>query len=445
MKDEIQKPSTDLVTIQEDQIVAAFKSESGLGQILDRIETEVKSHEVDTDTKKGRAEAKSLAYKVSQSKTLLDQSGMALTERQRAEIEQVNKHRKELRERLDALRDQVRKPVIEWEKKDEERKAKIKERMTGFSLDKVSFEMAADDIRSIWDEALAIDTEDGFDEFQPMAKEAKALFVTKCEADHKGASVREAQEAKIAALEAENAARAEEARKREEADAEAARKAAEAEAEAKRLAAEAAEEQARKDQEEQDRIQQEAFEKERAEQQARDEADRALKEAEAAEAARSQHADSLVKYVEELAKGMIAGTPQPYGILRYELDHKLPGEQGKTGDHWHRVQSAIEAAQSDLDDIQQAEQKAADERRKQEIAQKEEQHAKELAEAEQRARDRAAQAAREEEEARAKRAADQEYRARLIKTITSAMSAFPVEELAEAIMDGKIPHVRIEV
>lgn len=65
--------------------VAVFTNEKLFGEFVAKVRAEVDAFEPDLTTDKGRKAIASLAYKVSQSKTALDEAGKALTEEKRAE------------------------------------------------------------------------------------------------------------------------------------------------------------------------------------------------------------------------------------------------------------------------------------------------------------------------------------------------------------------------
>ena len=125
--------TTDLALITEGgaDIVAMFKDGGAqIDPILARIEAEVRSHAPDLTTDKGRKAIASLAYKVSQSKTALDNAGKKLTEDQKLAIAAVDAARKKIRDRLDLLRDEARKPLTDWEAAEDARAERIKETMS---------------------------------------------------------------------------------------------------------------------------------------------------------------------------------------------------------------------------------------------------------------------------------------------------------------------------
>lgn len=90
-------------------------------QFYDRVRAETTGIVVDLSTKKGRDEVRSLAAKVTRSKTMIDKAGLALTKGWRDQTTQVNAARKEIEAKLDALADEVRRPLTEWEEAEKAR------------------------------------------------------------------------------------------------------------------------------------------------------------------------------------------------------------------------------------------------------------------------------------------------------------------------------------
>ena len=110
MNDMTNTPGTGLMLPAGTDLAALFKDGTGIDPLIARIEAEVRAHVPDTSTNKGREAIKSLAYKVSRSKTMLDDAGKALNEDARRQINLVDASRKNIRDRLDALRDEARGP-----------------------------------------------------------------------------------------------------------------------------------------------------------------------------------------------------------------------------------------------------------------------------------------------------------------------------------------------
>jgi len=87
--------------------------------ILEEITRKAKDFVPDTSTAKGRAEIKSMAYKVTQSKTYLDDLGKQLVADWKEKAKAVDVSRKKIRDTLDDLKNEVRKPLTDWEAEQE--------------------------------------------------------------------------------------------------------------------------------------------------------------------------------------------------------------------------------------------------------------------------------------------------------------------------------------
>lgn len=409
-------------------LVALFKTENGLDPLIERIAAEVRAHVPDLTTAKGRDAIKSLAYKVARSKTTLDEAGKQLTDEQRKAIATVDAARRKMRDALDALRDEARKPLDDWEAAEATRIQNIKnriERLTNAAPSEESTEAFAELISRV----EAVNPEDGtWGEFLMDAVRAKDTTLRR---------LRDAAE--LHRLRAEAAARAE----------------------ADRIAKE------RADAEEAERLEREA-EAERQRQAEEAEAARQREQAEAAERNRKYRADRLVEYCDELGLGRIGGIVQSFGILIYDLEKKVIEDKDACGDHWPRVDAArlkalaeVKSAQADAAaaEAERAQRErdeaaaAAAEKARTEAAEREADLQRQLdaqkAETERAAqaeRDRLAEQDRLAREAEEKRAADVAHRTRIRDEIALAINALTdmpfSEDLADAILDGKIPHVK---
>lgn len=256
---------TDLVVIEKSSAMAVFTNNEQLDPIIEKIEKEARSLVPDVSTKKGRDAIASMAHKVARSKTYIDNAGKDLVAELKALPKQIDESRRIVRERLDALKDEVRRPLTEWEAEQERIKAEESAKIKA-EEDRKKFES---------DHEIALLMNDAFD---------RELAEKKAEAERQRIAHEEElkrQAAEQAKREAEEKAAAElaAAKKREE-DAIAARAQAEllakqereraeyaaaaAAARAEREKQEAIEAEKRKAQEEADRIKREAEEKEAA-------------------------------------------------------------------------------------------------------------------------------------------------------------------------------------
>jgi hypothetical protein len=88
---------------------------------IQHVRNEISLFTGDLSTAGGRKAIASFAHKVTRTKTAIDNAGKALNEQARKQIAAVDAVRREMRETLDALRDEVRAPLTEWEVAEKER------------------------------------------------------------------------------------------------------------------------------------------------------------------------------------------------------------------------------------------------------------------------------------------------------------------------------------
>jgi colicin import membrane protein len=237
--------STELALPTGSALELVFKDADVLHGMIDTLTKAVRDEAagLSVETKKGRDALVSLAYRVSQSKTALDKEGKALTEKQRAEIAAVNAGRKVADDRLTALRDEVRKPVTEWEANEVRRVANHIDSLTIFNLDHVTSmdapHMIADRLALV--EEAEIDEK--WEEYEGVAAGMRLKAIAKFTDDLRTANKRVADAVELEAARQElEDLRAEKAARQERDEKEAADKlAAAAEAAAQRLRNEAIE------------------------------------------------------------------------------------------------------------------------------------------------------------------------------------------------------------
>lgn len=126
--------STELmVELPKQNTLQVFVTDGGIDTYIEKVREEVKTLVPDIATKKGRSDIASMAAKVSKIKTRWDELGKNLCDQERAKIDAtlsaVLESRKHLRASLDDLRDEVRKPLTDWENAEAERKARIESRI----------------------------------------------------------------------------------------------------------------------------------------------------------------------------------------------------------------------------------------------------------------------------------------------------------------------------
>ncbi|WP_028456552.1 hypothetical protein [Chitinilyticum litopenaei] len=210
-----EKEQTALVVIESLAIRDVLKDAEKTAQLIDEVRRLATSYVADVTTADGRKTLRSLAVKVARTKTYLDDMGKEYVAELKDLPRLIDGNRKAIRESLDLLKEEVRKPLTEWEAEQERIAAEKKAAEEAAAL--------AERIELDWELADLMNRE--FDR-------------QRAEAEERAEQERKEREARIAAEAAERAKReAEEKAAREKAEAE--QRAAEA-----RLAQERAEREA---------------------------------------------------------------------------------------------------------------------------------------------------------------------------------------------------------
>ncbi len=255
----------DLVVIEKKNAMAVFTNNDQLDPLIEAIEKEARSLVPDVTTKKGRDAIASMAHKVARSKTYIDNAGKDLVAELKALPKQIDESRRVVRERLDALKDEVRRPLTEWEA--EQERIKAEEAMNALHVEALAMNEEFDRqlaARIESDHEMALLMNDAFDREQAdKAAEAERQRIAHEEEIKRLAAAAAASEVEQRAQrEREEAAHREAVLKAQAEQAERDRIAAEQKAEADKQAAIEAER--RKAQEEADRIRREAEQREQA-------------------------------------------------------------------------------------------------------------------------------------------------------------------------------------
>jgi hypothetical protein len=400
--------ATALIVSQTPVVVLTDKEKRA--EFYAHIQAEVDSFEPDISTLKGRDAIKSLAYKITRTKTAIDAAGKELNDEARQRINAVDAERRAVREHLDGLAKKVRQPLTEWEEAEKAREAEVDRIITMLRSSRfVEQSETSDSIRERGTiiHNIAIDP----DVFQDRADEAERE--KKDTVAHLLAAMEQAIKAEKAAEELERLRKAEAERqaaeqaKREAEEAEARRIEEEKRAEEARAAAEKAE---------QERIAAAAEQARRGAEQA---AENERKDAER----KREYARQIIDHIKQVGLGMIGGQPQPYGVLLRELEIKI-----EINDDLGDLQDEVRA----IRDATHAQLTASMER----AAAKREQEARE-------------EEQRKADEQRRQREADQAHRT-AVKTkakeaiITCGADEETARKIVVAILAGEIPAVRME-
>lgn len=152
------------IVIEPVNALAVFTQPDHIEQILQQVEEEVSAFVFDASTKKGRDAMASLGLKVAKTKTYLDGLGKDLVTEYKEVPKKIDASRKVVRDRLDALKEKVLQPKLEWEAEQDRLKAEEEARL------------AAEAYSAMRDEADRMNAE--FD------TAAAAALAARIEADH---------------------------------------------------------------------------------------------------------------------------------------------------------------------------------------------------------------------------------------------------------------------
>ena len=105
----------DLIKIEPRDALEIFTTGDGLNEILRKIELQANSFVANVKTAQGRKEIASFAYDIARTKTALDDMGKNLVADWKAKAKLVDISRKKARDFLDELKNNVRRPLTEFE------------------------------------------------------------------------------------------------------------------------------------------------------------------------------------------------------------------------------------------------------------------------------------------------------------------------------------------
>lgn len=206
-------------------------------EILEQISQAARALIVDISTAKGRRECASLAARVARSKTYLDGLGKDYVAEIKARAGLIDAERRQIRDTLDALRDEVRAPLTAWEQAEADRQQRhVKFIRMIQAWGQADETLPAAIIRARITDLTNAVIDASLEEYQAEAQTAKDASLYRLNTLLAAAEAREAEEARLAAEREAQAQAEREEREHRIAEAAAIRAKAEAEAEAKRLA-----------------------------------------------------------------------------------------------------------------------------------------------------------------------------------------------------------------
>lgn len=404
--------ATDIAVVIEANPTLVLVDEKKFEDFYEHVRAEAKAMPVDLTTDKGRKAIASMAHKIARTKTAIDDAGKKLNEEARAKINAVDEARRKIRDRFDALKEEVRRPLTAWEEAEEarvQRVAEIRQTLSCMVKDLIAEQLSSDEIakhiESIDQVSYSAETygQDA-EQLQALHDQVRGQVVELLERVRK----EEADAAELARLRAENEAR-------------------------------------------------EAVEAER----------RAEEEK---EANRRDYARRMINHIKQCGLGMIDGQTYPYAILFRELEEKVVIDDS-FGDLAGEAEQARKDALATLNAGMEADRKAEQERIEREARERADAEAKERIEAAERAAKEAEEAAarkieedrqarerekaeqerieREVREAEAARQADRDHRAKIMGAAKAAIIEIGIDEpkakeIILAIAAGNVPNVTIK-
>lgn len=204
-----------LIAIEEisEENAPAIYVAGGLKQFIDLVKAEVEGEVPDLTTRKGRERIASLAAKVSKSKTAVEKPGRDYLRRLKEMPKVVEAELREFVTTMDALRDETRRPLTEWEQAEAERVKGHEMRMLGLraeasDLGSLNTEELLSSIARV--ESVALD--DSWEEFAAEAGQVKDQVLATLREALAARQKYEAEQAELARLRREAEERAEQDR-----------------------------------------------------------------------------------------------------------------------------------------------------------------------------------------------------------------------------------------
>lgn len=355
-------PNTEIKLIEIEEIsesnAPVVYVAGGLKHFFEKVRDEVKGEVPDLTTAKGRARIASLAAKVSKSKVAVEKPGREYLKRLKEMPKVVESELREFIIAMDSLRDEIRKPLTDWEEADVARRDALEDRVQAikdcaFFDETPSSQQVAEAIAEI--EVITLD--DSWQEFLADAGQAKDQSLTKLRALLIERTNHEAAQAELEKLRKER-----EEREQKDRDEQIAREAAD-------TARREAEEKANREREEQEtRVRNERLAAEKRESDLRLQAEQAERQAEQDRLARIE---SERRAAQEKADNERRQKEMAEQAEADRIEAEQRAEQQKI-DAEKRQQEAVEQARKDEQARQQAAE--AEERRQAEAREADKQH-----------------------------------------------------------------------
>jgi len=183
---EILEPTTDVVTQVSENPALAILNEEKFEAFYEKLKAEAAKVSGDVSTNKARDEVRSMAFKIAKTRAAIDKARLGLTEEWRTKTAQANTAGKAIKERLESLEEQVRKPLTDWEKAEADRVKAHTDLMTAITkAEFVGIEDTAESVaeRIEWLDSITLDPAIHLDQLEWMQR-AKERACEKLTAQH---------------------------------------------------------------------------------------------------------------------------------------------------------------------------------------------------------------------------------------------------------------------
>lgn len=203
----IDREATELVTLPPTDAMNAFTLPGGMEPYLEQIRAVIDGFEPDLSTASGRKQIGSLSWRVSRSKTYLAAEAKRLIEEHERIPKVIRATMKHVEGKLDAWRDEVRKPLDDWEAQEAARKAKHQKALAQISAWGRSDGKVAAEIRHDIANLNSLVIDDRCEEFKEDYFLAKTRALQTAQAMLALREQHERDQAELARLRAEDAKR----------------------------------------------------------------------------------------------------------------------------------------------------------------------------------------------------------------------------------------------
>lgn len=194
--------STELIELpSEDTALTTFTTPGGLDHYVEQVREKVSGTVYDMKIRKDREACAADAYKVTRTKTAVEKMGAALSAKYKEVPKQIDAQRRDWNAKMDSLRDEVRKPLTEWEEAEERRVAQHRANLADIA-DRAT-DVAGLDAENLQQRLAAVESvavDESWEEFEAEAHRVKAKALEILNAALVDRQKYEAEQAELAEL-----------------------------------------------------------------------------------------------------------------------------------------------------------------------------------------------------------------------------------------------------